>query len=404
MQPLGSAGRFAITDFKAATIAAYLQDALPFDLPSGALDLEGEYRVALADKFGLTVDLPTLKLRDIALAPKDVAGAMPWISLPAVEISRASLSLTDRKLAVERIQVDNAKLTVWREPDGQLNLLQLFGARRTGRQRLQRGCPAASATAGGCGSSWSLSVGTLDIRAASIDAEDRMTQPAAKLSFSPVALTVSGYSSEPGNTLKVDASLTVDGKGRVAAQGDLTLAPMTANFAIDVGDFELPPLQPYVAAVTAMQLTGGQFSTKGKLSFAAEPAKGKAGLQFTGDVTVANFATRDTATRQDFHQMAGTAGHRHRLPAGARRPQHRACRGAQALRPGVCNRRPNAERRDDHQSPACCGGRRPENYRLVEDGRERGEGPGQDTADAHAHRFGANHGWQHKLRGFFRPA
>jgi uncharacterized protein involved in outer membrane biogenesis len=131
VQPLGSAGRFAITDFKAATISAYLQDALPFDLLSGALDLEGEYRVALTDKLGLTVDLPTLRLRDIALAPKNVAGGMPWISLPAVEISRVSLSLADRKLAVERIRIDNAKLTVWREPDGQLNLLQLFGSRRS---------------------------------------------------------------------------------------------------------------------------------------------------------------------------------------------------------------------------------------------------------------------------------
>ena len=42
VQPLGSAGRFKITDFKAATIAGCLQDALPFDLPSGALDMEGE--------------------------------------------------------------------------------------------------------------------------------------------------------------------------------------------------------------------------------------------------------------------------------------------------------------------------------------------------------------------------
>ena len=43
-----------------------------------------------------------------------------------------------------------------------------------------------------------------------------------------------------------------------------------------------------------------QFSTKGKLSFTAEPAKGKPGLQFNGDVTVANLATSDTASRQDF--------------------------------------------------------------------------------------------------------
>jgi uncharacterized protein involved in outer membrane biogenesis len=305
VQPLGSAGKFSVADFKAATIAAYLQDALPFDLPSGALDLEGEYRVALANTFGLTIDLPALKLRDVALAPKGIDGAMPWISLPAVEISRTTVSLADRKLTVERIQADNAKLTLWREPDGQLNLMQLFGVRTPAPAPPRPTAPTPAVPQGATPPAatapvWTLGVGTLDLRAAAIDVEDRTTQPAVKLSLTPIALTVSGYSSAPGSTLKVDASLTVGDKGRVAAQGELNLAPMTANFAIDVADFELPPLQPYIAATTAMELTGGQVSTKGKFNFTAEPAKGEPEIVFSGDVTVANLATRDTASRQDF--------------------------------------------------------------------------------------------------------
>jgi hypothetical protein len=299
VQPLGSAGRFAIRDFKAATIAAYLQDALPFDLPSGVLDLEGEYRVALADKFGLTVDLPTLKLRDVALAPRGAAAGAPWISLPMVEISHTSLSLADRKLAVERIQLDGAKLSVWREPDGQLNLLQLFGMRAPSAPTVST-TPSVAPAAAAATPGWSLGVATLDVRAASIEAEDRMVQPAVKLVLAPVALTVSGYSSEPGSTLKVDAKLTVGGTGNIAAHGELKLAPMTANVAIDVSDFELPPFQPYVASATAMELTSGRLSTKGKFDFAAEPAKGTPSLRFSGDVTVADLATRDTASRQDF--------------------------------------------------------------------------------------------------------
>ncbi|HXJ00297.1 MAG TPA: DUF748 domain-containing protein [Micropepsaceae bacterium] len=298
VQPLGSAGRFTIADLKAATIAAYLQDTLPFDLPSGALDLEGEYRVALGDKFGLTVDLPTLKLRDVVLVPKGVTGA-PWISLPSVEISRTRVSLADHKLAVERIQSDNAKLSVWRESDGSLNLMQLFGARTPAGATAP--APVATAPAApAVAPSWNLGVGTVDIRGASIEAEDRMVQPAVKMSLAPVALTVSGYSSDPGSTLKLDANLTVGSKGQVAAQGDVKLTPMEANFAIGVDDFELPPLQPYIAASTAMELTGGQFSTKGKFHYMAEPAKGTPGVQFSGDVTLANLATTDAASHQDF--------------------------------------------------------------------------------------------------------
>src|SRR5262249_6334707 len=98
MQPLGSSGKFAISDLKAATIAGYLQDALPFELPSGSIDLAGDYRAFATDTFGLAVVLPSLKLRDFAIAPKGAANG-PWIELPQVELSRISLTLPERKVA-----------------------------------------------------------------------------------------------------------------------------------------------------------------------------------------------------------------------------------------------------------------------------------------------------------------
>ncbi len=292
VQPLGSTGRFAVATLKAATIADYLQDALPFDLPSGSLDLEGNYRATVAANLGLEIDLPTLKLRDFGIAPKGVAGAQPWISLPSVEIAGTSLSLTERKLKIDRVTLDNAKLDVRRETNGEINLPLLFIPHPA---PVSSPPPAAAAS----GPNWSLSVGTVDVRTASVDVEDRMMQPAAKFSLAPVAVSLSGYSSEPGGALKLDATMTVGGKGRVTVNGDLQLTPMSANLTLDVGDLELPALQPYVSAATAMQLTGGQFSTKGKLNYAATPARGQSALQFAGEVTVTNLATLDPSG-QDF--------------------------------------------------------------------------------------------------------
>src|SRR5262249_26780411 len=88
VQPLGSAGQFAITNLKAATIAAYAGDAIDFDLRSGSLDFEGSYRVALADKVRLKIDLPSSRLRDVSIAPRKIEAPVPWIRLPIVEISQ----------------------------------------------------------------------------------------------------------------------------------------------------------------------------------------------------------------------------------------------------------------------------------------------------------------------------
>jgi Domain of Unknown Function (DUF748) len=294
VQPLGSTGKFTVGALKAATIAAYLQDALPFLLPSGSLDLEGQYRLTLADKMVLTVDLPALKVHDFSIAPRGADNAMPWISLPETTVTGISLAIPEQRVTVERIELDDAKLTLWREPDGQPNLLRLLPA------PVPTATAAPAAVPAGTAPPFNISVGTLAVRNASIEAEDRMMRPSAKFTLAPLAVTVTGYSSAPDNAVKLDASVTVNGKGRVAAQGDVRISPLTVTMNVDVGDLDLTPLQPYVASVSGVRLVSGQISAKTKIGMNPAPARGQSGMQVTGDVTVANFATLDTALRQDF--------------------------------------------------------------------------------------------------------
>lgn len=292
VQPLGSTGKFAINALKAATITAYLQDALPFDLPSGSIDLEGEYVATVAANFDIVTKLPTLKLSDFAIAPKGVDGAPTWVTLPAVQIADTTFSLAERKLAIGTIEVDNAKVDVAREADGQINLMRLAGTPPAA------GTPAPPPPAtSSAAPAFDVSIGTIQIRAAMVTAEDRMMRPAVSFNVTPISATVSGYSMAPDTTLKVDVSAGI-GAGRIAAQGDMRIEPLNANLALTVTDFELPPLQPYIATSTAMRLTSGRVSTTSKLVFAATPERGQPALQFSGDVTIAALAT--LAANQDF--------------------------------------------------------------------------------------------------------
>jgi hypothetical protein len=291
VQPLGSTGKFAINALKAATITAYLQDALPFDLPSGSIDLEGEYIATVAANFDIVTRLPTLKLSDFAIAPKGIDGAPTWVTLPSVQIANTTFSLAERKLAIGTIEVEGAKVDVAREPDGQINLMRLAGARPASTPAPQSAAAANTAPA------FDVSVGTISVRGATAAVEDRMMQPAATFNVTPITATIAGYSMAPSSSLKVDVSAGI-GMGRVAAQGDVRLEPLNANLSLDVADFELPPLQPYISGATAMQLMSGRVSSASKLVIAAAPERGQPSLQFSGDVTIAALAT--TAARQDF--------------------------------------------------------------------------------------------------------
>ena len=300
IQPLGSSGRFQIGSLKATTITSYLGDSLSFDLRSGSLDLQGDYRASLGDKLLLNVGLPTSKLHDVVIGPKGAKDSAPWISLPAVELTRTSLALHERKITVEGIQIEKPKLNLRRDADGRLNLASLTGgdSSRT---------PATENSA-----DWSASVGTLAIRAASIEAEDRTVEPAARLNIAPIDVTVSGYSTQSGTVMKVDLNAASGAAGRITARGDISLVPMMSNLEVDVADFELPPFQPYLAQSTALQLTSGKLSLKGALKTSETSAGNPPHLELAGDLLIKSAGIHDNTSTQSLMnweslQMKGLA-------------------------------------------------------------------------------------------------
>ena len=54
--PFTSSGSFAITNLRATTLWSYLRDALPFELTSGLINLEGGYEFA-ARESGLKLNV-----------------------------------------------------------------------------------------------------------------------------------------------------------------------------------------------------------------------------------------------------------------------------------------------------------------------------------------------------------
>ena len=295
VQPLGSSGHFSVGGLKAATIAAYLQDALPVALPTGQLDLAGDYRLRFDGAVGLDVTLPQIAVRDLRIAPRGAADAAPWISLPAVDVSGTTLALASRRVHIERVSLANAAVTAWREKDGTLNLARLAASAAApappGGQANAAPTPAPSP--------WDVSVATIEIKSATIDVEDRTIEPAGRLKLTPLDATLSGYTLQPGTPLNVDASVGFDGRGRLTAKGALTAAPLAADLDLGLADFALAPLQPWVATTTALRLEGGSADARGHLRLQPEPRRGESSLRFRGDVGVSELRTRDAALKQD---------------------------------------------------------------------------------------------------------
>ncbi len=323
VQPLGSSGQFKVGGLRAETIAAYLQDSLPFLLPSGFVDLDGRYQLAVAERLQLAVQLPSIKVRDLSLASR-AEPATPWITLPHLEIADTALSLTERTLGIGAVELAGAKVTVWRNPDGSLNLQQLFASSDSAAGSAPASTPTttvaarpvtaapsavpaapspASAPQPGVGGSaaanavaappanvsasvdvptsqpaaaatpWSLSIAKASLTEATVDAEDRSVIPAAKFSLTPISLTAESYSSQPGSVLKLSTDIGINGQGRLITSGDLQLQPLTVQTNIKLSGFDLAAVQPYIARLTAMTLNSGRVATEGVLHYSAAAAQ-----------------------------------------------------------------------------------------------------------------------------------
>ncbi len=293
VQPLGSSGKFAVTGLKAATVAAYLQDALPFELPSGSLDLSGEYKITLGGGVGLTLELPKLALRDFGIAPRG-GDDTPWISVPQLDVLGTQVALADRRVSVERVNIDGVRVQLWREADGSINLQRLFST-RTATTAPAAPAAAPPAAAGG----WTVSVGTIALSDAQVAAEDRSTKPAVELPIGALSLNISGFSTQSNAQLAFTASTTLGANGQLSTTGKLQLQPLNADAQLELTALDLVAFQPYVLQYTSLQIDSGQLSVKGRLRYAAKPPRGTPAAEFQGGVAVANLVTTDLAMQQD---------------------------------------------------------------------------------------------------------
>lgn len=295
IQPLGSSGRFLVTSLKAGTITAYMQEALPFDLPSGSIDIDGQYLLDLSEDVQLSLDLASIKLDDVALSPKGPEPREPWIRLPSVEIADTSLSLRDRTVSVGHARIADASAGIRREADGRLNLVELFGGPAPGD--VPEALPDEAQA--GAGPEWTFSVGTLDVQRAAAVLEDLAVDPPARLSVGAPSITVSNFSTQPGSSTTVNLDLTTGESGLIAAQGELRLEPLEGRLLVDAAGIDLTPLQPYLAERTALELESGGISFKGNVDVKApQGTDGTARIAADGEVTVAGLAARDAVTKQ----------------------------------------------------------------------------------------------------------
>ena len=339
LQPLGSNGEFTITQLKASTIADYLQNALPFVLTGGSLDLQGRYELVASPVTALSLTLPSIKVHSLGIAPRQgsAPSAPAWISLPELELANTSVALNERHVTIGQVTLQRAAVQAWRNADGSLNLQQLLAPKvavEPANPTHDTGAPAptVAAKASPAAAPWLIALKRLELQDASIDAEDRSVTPAFKTRLSGIALTAQNYSSAGDAPLKFDLHLRLGDSGQLQTQGDLTLSSLDSVLDLSLSDLDLPSLQPYVSQSTGLTIYRGRLGVKGHVAYAGAPAHGQPKLQLALAVEVSDLATRDDLMNEDLVSWRSLRidGLRYQMAPDALRIAHILATGAYA--------------------------------------------------------------------------
>jgi hypothetical protein len=289
-QPIESDGEFRLVGLQAHTIWDYIEDQVSFAINSGAIDLNATYTFSLKDALDLKLDVSKVAVSDLAVRPKQ--SETDWITIPQLLVSGTTVDLSKRQANVESLSLTGVKLVTWLEPDGSFNLLKLASTPST----TTMAPTAASATPAAAGTPWQFELRKFDLKEASISAEDRSTNPPAKVLLAPLSLQIEGASLDLARPLPVSLDTKINEKGSLSVSGEITPQPLAVSLSVKPSNIDLTTIQPYIAKSTSMTLLAGRLSGDVKLRYGAK----KPAVQLTGNVSLAGLHTIDNTLRDDF--------------------------------------------------------------------------------------------------------
>ncbi len=143
-----------------------------------------------------------------------------------------------------------------------------------------------------------IKVGKLDVSGWNAKLREDLREEPTVFKLSPLALTVENYSNAPGASAEVALKTAVN-KGELELKGQLAPSPLKADLALDLKNFDLLPLQPYVTDYVNLRLVQAAVSSKARLQL--ETGKdGAVGGGFKGDVSLTRLSTVDKSSSNDF--------------------------------------------------------------------------------------------------------
>lgn len=242
--------------------------------------------------------------------PAAHAGGGMGIALDELDIRNASLHYKDAQaeadlgkfnLHARDIRFDSGKksVTVAELASDSAALALRHGKPSGNNAGVSHTEPAAKTKSADAGSPYLVTIGKLDITDWSARVEDRSLKQPAVTTIAPFNLALRDVSTAPGARSRLDLKAAVNQNGHIAIQGDIGIAPLHADLALDLQNVDIMQAQPYFTDQVNILLTRANVSGKGRVRI-DQAKNGALAGGYQGNLTLGNVATVDKLSANPF--------------------------------------------------------------------------------------------------------
>ncbi|WP_408598900.1 DUF748 domain-containing protein [Pseudomonas sp. PLMAX] len=300
--PFASEGKLKITDGKMKAFWPYVRDAVPLDLESGVMSLSTDYKLSLAKQTELLLNNLAVSVAPFAIKAPD---GRPLAKLERLDISETTVDLAKQQVVVGKIR--SQKLETWAalEADGQLDWQKLFASQPSKPAAKANAEPPSTPAAADSpkpepaepGKPWQVLLTDVQLRDYKVHLADRKAQPPVEVELSPLNLDLQKFDSLNGSPFALKLDTGVGKQGKLTADGEVNLAPVSARLNVQTKDIDLRVAQSYISPFIRLELRSGMLGSDLAVNLkSTEPLA----LSVTGRAQVDQLHTLDTLKTRDF--------------------------------------------------------------------------------------------------------
>ncbi|MDR2926248.1 MAG: DUF748 domain-containing protein [Azoarcus sp.] len=299
LQPFEYDGNLTVKGLQPALYGRYYSEYLSGgEIRRGSADGVFRYRIASQKKNGsdelqVEAGIERLHLSEFVFALRGRKSEL--LKLGNLTLTDAAIQPETRLARIGEIDAQGIAVAATHFADGRFDFMALAG----------KPSPADSKAS----PPWTFSLDKASISDSSIRVEDRSLdgQPAV-MAASGIELQLSHFTTAKGaEPAKLSLRGHIGKGGSLALKGTFVPEPLRTDLEVDLQNFALPLVQPYLAKHVQVDIRAGQLSTKARLALRQQNETLRGTI--AGNLAVRSFSSFDQINNQDFLRWGEFAVH-----------------------------------------------------------------------------------------------